>query len=204
MPHQTPTIRSEPALLQEAVALNGAVMFMSSGAPGMVLVVVRGPDTVIQGYGETSKGNGSEPDGKSLLRLGSITKVFAGEVLAALVNSGKVRLADPLTFYAQGAPVPSFGERQITLLDRATHSAGLPRDAGEIPKDKQTFTWPTRAELWDWFSQHPLNWAPGSVAAYNSMGFSLLADALAGAGGKPYPSYCASWSPIRWACRIRP
>jgi serine-type D-Ala-D-Ala carboxypeptidase/endopeptidase len=32
-----------------------------------------------------------------------------------------------------------------------------------------------------------LPWAPGSVAAYSNMGFSLLADALAVAGGKPYP-----------------
>lgn len=108
---------------------------------------------------------------------------------SALVNSGEVRLTDPLTPYAQGATVPSFGERQITLLDLATHSAGLPPDAGEIrPADKRrTFTWPTRKELWDWFSQHSLNWARGSVAAYSNMGLSLLADALAVAGGKPYP-----------------
>jgi serine-type D-Ala-D-Ala carboxypeptidase/endopeptidase len=88
----------------------------------MVLVVFRGSDTVIQGYDETTKGNGSVPNGNSLLRLGSITKVFTGEVLAALVNSDKARLTDPLTLYAQGTPVPSFGERQITLLDLATHS----------------------------------------------------------------------------------
>jgi serine-type D-Ala-D-Ala carboxypeptidase/endopeptidase len=186
-PNQTPPVRSAPALLQEAVALNGLVMFISSGAPGMVLVVVRGPDTVVQGYGETGKGNGIQPDGKSLLRLGSVTKVFTSEVLAAMVNSGKVRLTDPLTRYAQGAPVPSFGERQITLLDLATYSAGLPRDAGEIPSDRPTFTWPTRKELWDWFSKYQLGWAPGGVAAYCNAGFSLLADALAVAGGKPYP-----------------
>lgn len=153
----------------------------------MVLVVVRGPDTVIQGYGETSKGQG-KPNGKSLLRLGSITKVFTGEVLAALVNKGQARLTDPLTRYAQGAPVPSFGERQITLLDLATHSAGLPRDAADgIPQGRNDLTWPTRAELWDWFSHYQLNWAPGSVAAYSNASFSLLADALAVAGGKPYP-----------------
>ncbi len=183
---QTPAVRSGQALLNEAVALNGEVMFVNSGAPGMVLVVVRGPDTVIQGYGDTTKGNGKEPDGKSLLRLGSITKVFAGEVLAASVNSGRVRLTDPLTRYAQGAPVPSFGERQITLLDLATYSAGLPRDSAH-DTTKPDLTWPTRAELWDWFSKYQLQWAPGSVAAYSNAGFSLLADALAVAGGKPYP-----------------
>jgi serine-type D-Ala-D-Ala carboxypeptidase/endopeptidase len=185
-PNQPASVRSAPAVLNEAVALNGLVMFVNSGAPGMVLVVVRGPDTVIRGYGETTKGNGHEPDGKSLLRLGSITKVFTGEVLAALVNSGKVRLTDPLTRYAQGAPVPSFGERQITLLDLATYSAGLPRDAPHDPSEPD-LTWPTRAELWDWFSKYQLQWAPGSVAAYCNAGFSLLADALAVAGGKPYP-----------------
>ncbi len=152
----------------------------------MVLVVVRGPDTVIQGYGETGKGNGIVPDGKSLLRLGSVTKVFTGEVLAAMVNGGKVRLTDPLALYAQGATVPSFGERQITLLDLATYSAGLPRDSAHDPH-RPDLTWPTRAELWDWFSRYQLQWAPGGVAAYSNAGFSLLADALAVAGGKPYP-----------------
>ncbi len=183
---QTPPVPPAPALLKEAVALNGLVMFVNSGAPGMVLVVVRGPDTSIQGYGETGKGNGSEPNGNSLLRLGSVTKVFTAEVLAALVNSGKVRLTDPLTLYAQGAPVPSFGERPITLLDLATYSAGLPRDATHDP-DRPDLTWPTRKELWDWFSKYQLQWAPGSAAAYSNAGFSLLADALAVAGGKPYP-----------------
>jgi len=183
---QTPAVSSSQAVLEEAVALNGLVMFVNSGAPGMVLVVVRGPDTVVKGYGETVKGNGHEPDGKSLLRLGSLTKVFTGEVLAALVNSGKVRLTDPLTLYAQGAPVPSFGKRPITLLDLATYSAGLPRDAPHDPHEPD-LTWPTRAELWDWFSKYQLQWAPGSVAAYSNAGFSLLADALAVGGGKPYP-----------------
>ena len=186
LPNQPSPVRSGPALLQEAVALNGAVMFITSGAPGMVLVVVRGPDTTVQVYGNTSTDSKSETNAKSLLRVGSVTKVFTGEVLAAMVSNGKVRLTDPLTLYAQGATVPSFGERQITLLDLATHSAGLPRDT-DNPSDKPTFTWPTRAQLWDWFSKQTLNWAPGSVAAYSNAGFSLLADALAVAGGKPYP-----------------
>lgn len=68
-------VRGHSSLLREAIGLNGEAMFIDSGAPGMVLVVVRGQDTVIEGYGETTKGNGHKPDGNSLLRLGSITKV---------------------------------------------------------------------------------------------------------------------------------
>ena len=49
-------------------------MFMESGATGMVLAVVHGDQDIVVGYGETAKGNGREPDGTSLVRLGSISK----------------------------------------------------------------------------------------------------------------------------------
>ena len=177
-------VRADSPLLREAIGLTGLAMFIDSGAPGMVLVVVRGQDTVIQGYGETTKGNGHEPDGKSFLRLGSITKVFAGELLASLATEGKVRLTDPLRLYAAGASVPKFGEREITLLDLATYSAGLPREMGIPPPNTPPFTWPTRADRWGWLSKYSPAWAPGTVAAYSNVGFDLLADALVAAQRK--------------------
>ncbi len=69
-------------VLAEATGLGGPAIFLSSGAPGMVLVVVKGERSLVLGYGETAKGNGHAPDGASLVRLNSITKVFATEVLA--------------------------------------------------------------------------------------------------------------------------
>ena len=39
----------------------------------MVLVVVR-PEQLVQGYFETTIANGNEPDGRSLLRFGSVSK----------------------------------------------------------------------------------------------------------------------------------
>ena len=83
-------------MLKESISLTGPVMWIDSGSPGMVLVVVRGNDVVIEGYGETAKGNGKEPDGKSLIRLGSISKTFTGTLLASLSLDGKVHLTDPL------------------------------------------------------------------------------------------------------------
>src|SRR5690242_10244630 len=71
-------------VLAEATDLAGAVMFVNSGAPGMVLAIVHGDHSLVRGYGETEKGNGRTPDGNSLLRLNSVTKVFTTEVLASL------------------------------------------------------------------------------------------------------------------------
>jgi serine-type D-Ala-D-Ala carboxypeptidase/endopeptidase len=50
---------------------------------------VHGDHSLVRGYGETEKGNGRTPDGNSLLRLNSVTKVFTTEVLASLAAEGK-------------------------------------------------------------------------------------------------------------------
>jgi D-alanyl-D-alanine-carboxypeptidase/D-alanyl-D-alanine-endopeptidase len=174
-------------VLAEASNLTGFVMFANSGAPGMVLVVVRGDKSLVLGYGETEKGNDHEPDGNSLFRLNSITKVFATQVLVSLVAEGKLRLTDPLQRYAGDAKVPSFGAHPITLLDLTTHSASLPREMGDAPPGATGRTWPTRTDRWKWLPGYKLPWAPGTVAAYSNVGFDLLADAIETAGGQSYP-----------------
>ena len=90
--------------------------FAESGAPGMVLVVVRGDATLVRGYGETEKGNKHEPDGNSLLRLNSITKVFTTEVLVSLAADRKLALTDKLQRFTDKV-VPSFG----TAIPRQSH-----------------------------------------------------------------------------------
>ncbi|MGO9673471.1 MAG: D-alanyl-D-alanine-carboxypeptidase/endopeptidase AmpH [Methylocella sp.] len=179
--------RADDALLLEATELPGFVMFGESGAPGMVLVVVRGDKSVVLGYGETEKGNNQKPDGNSLVRLNSITKVFATEALASLVAEGKLRLTDTLGQAAGDLKTPTFGGRPITLLDLATHSAALPREMGEAPEGVMPRAWPTRADRWSWLEHFQLPWAPGTVASYSNVGFDLLADAIETTGGKPYP-----------------
>lgn len=178
--------RAADPVLAEAIDLGGTVMFIDSGAPGMVLVVVRGNDSIVRGYGETERGNKLAPDGNSLLRLNSITKVFASEALVSLAAEGKLRLTDPLQRYAGGMKVPTFAGRPITLLDLATHSAALPREMGEAPPDAPPRTWPTRADRWAWLGGFDLPWAPGTVAAYSNVGFDFLADAVETADGRPY------------------
>jgi len=39
------------------------------------------------------------PDGRTIVRIGSIAKAFAGQLLADLASEGKVRLADPAQPY---------------------------------------------------------------------------------------------------------
>ena len=86
------------------------------------------------GFGETRPGSKTEPNGRSVLRMGSIAKAMAGQVLASMAADGTVKLTDPLAKYAPpGAKVPSFAGRQITLIDLATYTAGLPRELPDAP-----------------------------------------------------------------------
>ena len=185
--------RAASPLLEQAVSLSGFAMWSDSGAPGLVIGAVRGSESIVLGYG-TVRPKGlhpelpnPEPDGRTLVRLGSVSKAFTGELLAGLVVDGRVRLTDALRRYLPpGAVVPAFGGREITLLDLATHSGGLPREMGYAPEGTPPFTWPTSADRIAWLSKISLAWAPGSVAAYSNVGLDLLGDALVGASGVSY------------------
>jgi D-alanyl-D-alanine-carboxypeptidase/D-alanyl-D-alanine-endopeptidase len=181
--------QADSALLEEAVGLSGLAMFMESGATGMLLAVVDGDDHTVVGYGETAEGSGQEPDGKSVLRVGSISKVFAGGLLGSLAADGELSLTDPLQRFApEGIRVPDLDGRTITLLDLATHAAALPRELPQDPPpDSPPFAWPTAADRFAWLAGSTLPWAPGTTAAYSNVGFDLLSAALATAMGKSYP-----------------
>ena len=182
--------RADDLVLKEAASMMGTVLWLSSGAPGLVLAVVRGDEALVLGFGETRPGSKVEPDGRSILRMGSIAKVMAGHVLASMAADGTVKLTDPLAKYAPpGAKVPAFAGRQITLLDLATYTAGLPRELPDAPEPQpgqNPFTRFQADAYWRWLAGATLPYAPGSGAMYSNLGFGLLGEALAKAGGKPY------------------
>jgi serine-type D-Ala-D-Ala carboxypeptidase/endopeptidase len=179
--------RADEASLRDAVELTAAAMWYSYKSPGLVLAVVRGGDTVVLGFGETAKGSKLEPNGRTLLRIGSISKAFAGELLASLVAEGRARLADPAAKFLPGATLPEAGGRPITLVDLVTHSAGFPRD---LPGEAKPGTNPYDRFSWEndkaYLGSAKLAYAPGTAAAYSNLGFDVLGAALAGAAGTSY------------------
>jgi D-alanyl-D-alanine-carboxypeptidase/D-alanyl-D-alanine-endopeptidase len=186
---------ADDIVLKDAASMSGVVMWLSSGAPGLVLAVVRGEESIVLGFGETRPGSKVEPDGRSILRMGSIAKVMAGHVLASMAADATVKLTEPLAKYAPpGAKVPAFAGREITLLDLATYTAGLPRelpDAADPKPGENPFTRFQADAYWRWLARATLPYAPGSGAMYSNLGFGLLGEALARAGGKPYGALLA-------------
>jgi D-alanyl-D-alanine-carboxypeptidase/D-alanyl-D-alanine-endopeptidase len=179
--------RAEDKLLAEAVDFAGTFIFLEAKVPGLVIGVVRNGETVVRGYGQISDGSGKEPDGDTLMRVGSITKVFCGATLASMVADGKVSFTDSLQDrLGWDVKIPERDGKSIRLIDLATHASGLPREAEGAPGETPTSD-RSKEDYVSSLTPDVLLFAPGTGVLYSNFGFDLLAQALANAGGKPYP-----------------
>jgi serine-type D-Ala-D-Ala carboxypeptidase/endopeptidase len=178
---------AEDRLLADTVDLTGTILFLSTNVPGMVIGVIRDGETVVRGYGEIAKGSGKEPDGDTLMRIGSITKVLTGATLASLVVDGTVNFGDPLQDrLGWDVTIPERDGKKIRLIDLATHSSGLPREAEIKFIEGHPTAMGTKEDYIATLKTDPQLFAPGTGILYSNFGFDLLAQALGNAAGKPY------------------
>ena len=170
-------------------------IFNETGSTAEVLVVVRDREVYFQSFGETYPGSGMRPDRASLLRLCSLSKIFATDLLIKLALDDKLRLDTPLrTLMPASVEIPHVSDgsaREITLGDLATHTAGLPREIGPAPRGAAHFTYPSQPQRFAWLANARLKSTPGTAALYSNIGFDLLGDAIEAAAHKPYAQVLA-------------
>ena len=125
-----------------------------------------------------------------MLRIGSLTKAFTGQVLASLVADGTVKFSDRLQDRkCWTVTIPSRAGHQIRLIDLVTHSAGLPREVDRRPGPPDNpFSTLTPEAYRDALASDPLIFPPGTGALYSNFGFDVLSAALSHAAAKPYDS----------------
>ena len=173
---------------RRTVDFTGTIIYLGAKVPGLVIGVVRNGETVVRGYGEISDGSGKEPDGDTLMRVGSITKAFCGAALASMVADGKVKFTDPLQDrLGWDVKIPERDGKSIRLIDLATHASGLPREAEGTSGETRNVGSQQGGLCQASLTPDALLFAPGTGILYSNFGFDLLAQALANAGGKPYP-----------------
>ena len=158
---------------------------------GIVVGVVDAEGRRVVAQGALAKGDPRSLDGATVFEIGSITKVFTCLALADMVERGEVKLDDPAAKHLPaGVTVPERGGKQITLIDLATHTSGLPRwpddmAPGELsPKDwSNPYADYTAEQLHAFLAGHRLRRDIGAGHAYSNLGMGLLARALAHRAG---------------------
>jgi len=188
-PPPPPTLALSPDT-EKAVAQ----LFAESQAPGMVIAIVHGDAAAVRGFGRLSPTDKRVPDGATLVRLDSISKLFASQLLAKLVAAHKLALTDPLTRFAPaGWAAAAKDPPPITLVELATHTSGLPRvyPLG-VPTSPPTAD-QAKTERWAWLGQRRDARDAGKGAHYSNLGFDFLGDADAAGAGASYDDALRDW-----------
>ncbi|NOK15885.1 serine hydrolase [Corallococcus carmarthensis] len=146
--------------LVEGAAFAGDIFQFKYQLPKMVIgAIVRAADgtfaSTVLGWGDANVS--CVPDEQTLIPLGSITKAFAGHLLARMVAKGEAR------FTEQVVENPA-----IRFIDLVTHTSGLPREITpniglEAPKPELLPS---------------VLFPPGTGALYSNVGFNVLSRAL--------------------------
>ena len=180
------TGRAGPLSEDDLAGLAGErlLRFVGDGVVGMVVGLVRGDQEFIVSRGPVSR--------EGVFDLGSITKLFTALSLADMVSRGEVSLDDPVQrFLPAGVRAPRWQGQEISLLDLATHTSGLPR----LPRNlllpammhgSDPYRGYTVEDLHRGLAATRLRRPPGSAYRYSNFGFAVLGHALAAVAGASY------------------
>ena len=157
---------------------------------GMVIGIITPQGRRVVPHGCTSHTHGRPVDGDTVFEIASVTKVFTTLLLAEMAQRGEVALGDPLAAYLpSNVRVPERKGRQITLVDLATHTSGLPPQPPDLSglDDPAAPTYAAE-QLYSSLSTFQLTRDIGSEWEYGNLDTALLGHALARLAGTDYES----------------
>lgn len=134
-------------------------------------------------------GEGARVEAGAIFEIGTLSRVFAGLLLADMVERGELSLDDPVAMHSlPGAKVPARPGPAITLRHLVTHTAALP----DLPEGFKPREFLARvatgdpAALYEALAQVELTRPVGGDAEPSQLGYLWLADILGRRGGERY------------------
>jgi D-alanyl-D-alanine-carboxypeptidase/D-alanyl-D-alanine-endopeptidase len=158
---------------------------------GIVAGIIDEKQTRIVCDGKTGLTADQRIDGDTVFEIGSVTKVFTSLLLADMVGKGEMKLDDPISkFLPVAVKSPMRDGKEITLIDLATHTSGLPRIPDNLkPKDPYNpYADYTVQQMYDFLSGYTLPRDIGSKYEYSNFGVGLLGHVLELKGGGSFES----------------
>lgn len=179
------TRRSSDPAIREATGLIQAIM-TEQRIPGISVTVTRDGKTLwSEGFGFADLENQSPViPGKTMFRIGSVSKPFSAAGLALLYEAGKVDLDAEVQAY-----VPYFPRKKypVTVRQVAGHIAGIRHYRGQEFLSADRF--PTVKESLSIFAGDTLLFEPGTKYSYSSYGWNLISAVIEGASKEDFLTY---------------
>ncbi|HEX3084429.1 MAG TPA: serine hydrolase [Pyrinomonadaceae bacterium] len=156
---------------------------------GIVVGLIDDKGARVITFGKPSVEGKQVLDGNSVFEIGSVTKVFTATLLAIMVERGEVSLNDPISKYLpKTVKTPTRDGKEITLLDLATQTSGLPRlPTNFAPKDPANpYADYSVDQLYAFLSGYTLTRGIGEKYEYSNLGVGLLGHILTLRAGMDY------------------
>lgn len=178
----------------ESIVADRVQAFMArQQTPGIAVALVNGGADHLYSFGYADPDTRVPVTEDVLFNLGSITKVLTAILLAHQVvdpnSRAPKRLTDPVTRYLP-VEVAGSGLAHVSLVDLATHTAGLPREARGVAQPGTTLyaDEPPPRDLVDWWRAWtpPAASPPGARFLYSNVGFVTLGFAVVSQPGAPH------------------
>ena len=191
-PRETATVAAPPPSLALSPDLGAWVdEYLSSygkgwgdvaAMSGYVLVARDGKPVFGKGYGKANRATGAVVDGDTRFRIASVTKTFTAVAILQLVESGALRLDDPIGKYVPGL---SAGGR-VTIHHLLSHTSGIPNYTDDDALMKEPSKPHAQAKIVDAFASKPLLFEPGADYRYSNSDYFLLGMAMEKVTGRSY------------------
>ena len=158
-----PLSHDEEVKIQKFIRVNSV--------PGVAIYIYKDGKEQEYLYGYSDIKNKIPVTAKTLFELGSITKTFTGLVLAKLVATNQLSLNDQIIIKNN----PNL--KNITLLQLATYTSGLPFNLANLPYNCPNTT-KYQSILTNFLQNGHTVFKPQSSYLYSNIGFSLLGKDL--------------------------
>ncbi|MBK8654578.1 MAG: beta-lactamase family protein [Haliscomenobacter sp.] len=157
-------------------------------AGASVAIVQNGKLLFAKGYGYADLERKTPVDpGKTLFRIGSISKTFIWTSVMQLVQQGKLDLNADINTYCKDFQIPANFPQPVTLLDLMNHNPGFEdRVLGLFAKSPESLK-PLGEILREEMPRRV--WAPGTISAYSNHGSGMAAYIVEQASGLSWDDY---------------
>jgi len=152
-----------------------------TGTPGAsIAVVANGQIVYAKAFGIADVERGDPVTPETLFRVGSVTKMFTGALLAQLAEAGRLDLHAPISRYVPELEGKRVGT--VTSHQLLTHTAGWLDNAVPYGRMGEGALGEVMREVGDTL----FITEPGRVLSYSNPGYSMLGYVAEQAGGKRY------------------
>jgi D-alanyl-D-alanine carboxypeptidase len=150
-----------------------------------VAIVENGALVYARAAGDSDVTKNTAATAATRFRAGSVTKMFTAVAVLQLVESGRIKIDDPLATYLPAAP----HAKEVTLRQLLTHSSGIPNYLDAALASGATATRTTPQGILDFIAAKPLEFVPGQRFGYSNTGYVLLGLVVEKVTGQSLAAY---------------